>query len=178
IPWLWEFHKTHHSATSMTPLTVLRTHPIEGIIFSLRSALVQGFSIALFIYFFADKVDLYTVLQVNVLVFAFNVGGANLRHSHIAIYYRRWLETIIISPAQHQIHHSTQPRHYNKNYGAILAIWDKISSSHCYSEPEHKLQFGLNTMQESSEHNLYALYLAAFSNIFAGCKRFIRQLSR
>ena len=178
ITWLWEFHKTHHSATSMTPLTVLRTHPIEGIIFSLRSALVQGFSIALFIYFFADKVDLYTVLQVNVLVFAFNVAGANLRHSHVAIYYWRWLETIIISPAQHQIHHSTQPRHYNKNYGAILAIWDKISSSHCYSEPGHKLQFGLNRMQASSEHNLYALYVAAFSNIFSDCKRFIRQLSQ
>jgi len=171
IPWLWEFHKTHHSATSMTPLTVLRTHPVEGIIFALRSALVQGLSIAIFIYFFADKVDLYTVLEVNVLVFAFNVAGANLRHSHVAIYYWRWLEALIISPAQHQIHHSTQPRHFNKNYGAILAIWDKFGSSHCYSEPQHPLQFGLNRKQESSEHNLYALYFAAFSNIVASCKR-------
>ena len=178
IPWLWEFHKTHHSATSMTPLTVLRTHPVEGLIFALRSALVQGLSIAVFIYFFADKVDLYTVLQVNVLVFAFNVAGANLRHSHVAIYYWRWLENCIISPAQHQIHHSTQPRHYNKNYGAILAIWDKCSSSHCYSEPQHDLEFGLNRKQQRSEHNLYALYFAPFSNIFASCKRYIQQRQR
>jgi len=178
IPWLWEFHKTHHSATAMTPLTVLRTHPVEGLIFALRSAFVQGLCIAVFIYFFADKVDLYTVLEVNVLVFAFNVAGANLRHSHVPIYYWRWLETIIISPAQHQIHHSIQPRHFNKNYGAILAIWDKFCDSHCYSEPQHALQFGLNRKQLRSEHHLYSLYFAAFANIYASCKRYFQRASR
>ena len=30
IPALWEFHKFHHSAEHLTPLTVTRTHPIEG----------------------------------------------------------------------------------------------------------------------------------------------------
>jgi len=175
IPWLWQFHKTHHSATSLTPLTVMRTHPIEGLIFALRSAVVQGVSIAVFIFFFADKVDLYTVLNVNVLVFAFNVAGSNLRHSHIAIGYWRWLENIVISPAQHQIHHSVQPRHFNKNYGAIIALWDKCSKTHCYSQTDSELKFGLNKKQCHSEHNLYNLYFAAFFDIFSSCKRIIYQ---
>ena len=28
IPWLWEFHKIHHSAEVLTPVTALRVHPV------------------------------------------------------------------------------------------------------------------------------------------------------
>ncbi|NQZ30067.1 MAG: sterol desaturase family protein [Oceanospirillaceae bacterium] len=177
IPWLWEFHKTHHSATTLTPLTVLRTHPVEGLLFAIRSAFVQGISIGVFVFLFADKVDLYTVLKVNVLVFIFNVAGANLRHSHISIRYYRAIENIFISPAQHHIHHSTAPRHFNKNYGAILAIWDKCFNCHCYSE-DKPLSFGLSKNQNGNEQSLQKLYLAAFVNSYkiikaqlGGCPR-------
>src|ERR1039458_8498353 len=33
IPALWEFHKVHHSAEVLTPLTEMRTHPVEIIAF-------------------------------------------------------------------------------------------------------------------------------------------------
>ncbi len=178
IPWLWQFHQTHHSAEHLTPLTVLRTHPIEGLLFSIRSALVQGVSIGVFIYFFADKVDLYTVLQVNVLVFVFNIAGANLRHSHVSIGYWRWLESIIISPAQHQIHHSSAPRHFDKNYGAILAIWDKLFGSHCYNEKSSNLQFGLSTNIDPAQHSVYNLYIKAFVEIYQSCIALFKNRSR
>ena len=42
IKFLWCFHKIHHSAEVLTPMTVFRTHPIEGIIFVLRNAISQG----------------------------------------------------------------------------------------------------------------------------------------
>lgn len=29
IPFLWEFHKVHHSASVLTPFTIYRSHPIE-----------------------------------------------------------------------------------------------------------------------------------------------------
>ena len=41
-PVLWAFHKVHHSAETMTPLTVYRTHPVEGILFTLRGIAVQS----------------------------------------------------------------------------------------------------------------------------------------
>lgn len=175
IPWLWQFHQTHHSAEQLTPLTVLRTHPIEGLLFSIRSALVQGISIGVFIYFYAEKVDLYTILQVNVILFMFNIAGANLRHSHIRIGYWHWLENIIISPAQHQIHHSTAPRHFNKNYGAVLAIWDKLSGSHCYNEMNNNLQFGLTEQKDPQQHSFYNLYIKAFVEINQSCLKIFKQ---
>ena len=48
-PVLWAFHKVHHSARTMTPFTVLRTHPVEGLLFTLRSILVQAISIGTFL---------------------------------------------------------------------------------------------------------------------------------
>ena len=48
VPLLWEIHKTHHSARTLTPLTIFRTHPIEGVIIEIRRALTQGIVIATF----------------------------------------------------------------------------------------------------------------------------------
>ena len=56
IPLLWEIHKTHHSARVLTPITIFRTHPLEGIIFVIRSALTQGIVIALFYYIYGSNI--------------------------------------------------------------------------------------------------------------------------
>ncbi|MBY4677838.1 sterol desaturase family protein [Marinobacterium arenosum] len=165
-PWLWAFHKVHHSARTMTPLTVLRTHPVEGVLFALRSVLVQAISIGLFLFFFGSQVDLITVLGVNVLVFTFNVTGANLRHSHVAIGYWKPLERILISPAQHQIHHSVEPRHYDKNFGAVLAVWDWLGGSLHLSERDTPLCFGLAANVVEGEQSLKQLYLAPFTESY------------
>ena len=47
---LWAFHKVHHTAEHLTPFTVFRTHPVEAWIFSIRSALVQGIAISIFVF--------------------------------------------------------------------------------------------------------------------------------
>jgi sterol desaturase/sphingolipid hydroxylase (fatty acid hydroxylase superfamily) len=175
IPWLWQFHKVHHSATSLTPLSVLRTHPIEGLIFALRSAFVQGISISVFIFCFGSKVDLYTLLNVNIFVFIFNVAGSNLRHSHVAISYWPWLEKLIISPSQHHIHHSTNPVHFNKNYGAILAIWDNLANTLCLSKKGQRLNYGLNKHQCANEHQLLTLYLSPFIHIYRSITQYLKR---
>lgn len=171
IPALWAFHKVHHSARTMTPFTVLRTHPVEGILFGLRSVCVQGISIGLFLFLFGDQVDLVTVLGVNIFVFVFNVAGSNLRHSHVAIHYWPWLEKILISPAQHQIHHSTLPRHFDRNFGAVLAIWDRIGGSLTLSEPETELKFGVSDKVTAGEQTLKSLYLVPFKESFNALAR-------
>ena len=55
IPALWDFHKFHHSAETLTPLTVTRTYPVEGLVFTARSALVQGVTIASSVFLFAIR---------------------------------------------------------------------------------------------------------------------------
>ena len=110
--------------------------------------------------------DLYTVIGVNIIIFCFNVAGSNLRHSHIGIQYWRWLEYLIISPAQHQLHHSIAERHYDKNFGATLAIWDWIFGSLNHSEDTSELVLGVEHEGVSTPHSLYTLYITPLVEIF------------
>ena len=158
-PVLWALHKVHHSATVLTPMTVFRTHPLEGIIFSLRSAITQAIGISLFFYLFGNLVSLYTIVGVNIFVFVFNILGSNLRHSHIGIRYWKWLEYIFISPAQHQLHHSIAFEHHDKNFGAALAIWDWLFGSLHHSVEFDTLKLGLEKNQKQETHSLLNLYL-------------------
>ncbi|HUS54126.1 MAG TPA: sterol desaturase family protein, partial [Thermohalobaculum sp.] len=47
VPFLWEFHKVHHSAEVMTPITALRMHPVEQLADALVVGLVTGVVIAI-----------------------------------------------------------------------------------------------------------------------------------
>jgi iron(III) transport system substrate-binding protein len=162
---LWCFHKVHHTAETLTPLTVYRTHPVEGVIFALRSIAVQGVAVSVFMYCFGSRVELATVLGVNVFLFFFNAAGSNLRHSHVWFSYGRFLERFLISPAQHQIHHSIDPRHHDRNFGAVLAIWDWMGRSLCFAERGQTIRFGVR-QEAASRHDLKTVYLMPFFDAF------------
>ena len=166
IPILWEIHKTHHSARTLTPITIFRTHPLEGVIFVLRSALTQGIVIALFYYVYGNNITFITILGANLLSFWFHLLGSNLRHSHIWINYWDWLEKIFISPAQHQIHHSIKKEHHDKNFGVTFAIWDYIFGTLCTSKDNHVSKFGITENEYKYEHNIFYLYVSPFIGIF------------
>ena len=42
IPFLWEFHKTHHSATVLTPATEARMHPVDDLLVGNTTAIFSG----------------------------------------------------------------------------------------------------------------------------------------
>ena len=165
IPVLWAIHKIHHSAETLTPVTVYRVHPLEGVLYASRSAVAQGITIPVFLYLFGSIVDLYTVVGVNVLVFVFHVTGSNLRHSHINISYWPWLEHVFISPAQHQLHHSVAEEHFDKNFGAALAVWDWLFGSLHLSEDDKELEFGLDESEGTSATDMRTIYLTPFFEI-------------
>ena len=162
---LWALHKVHHSATKLTPMTVFRTHPLESIIFSFRGAITQAIIISSFVFLFGNNVDLVTVLGANIFAFLFNILGSNLRHSHIGIKYWNWLEYIVISPAQHQVHHSVSKEHYDKNFGVAFAFWDWIFGSHHHSEDTDNLILGVDVHAGDEVHNLTNLYFTPILEI-------------
>jgi len=176
VPILWSFHKVHHSATVLNPLTVFRTHPVEAILFSIRSALVQGFATALFFFFFGDKVTLMMVLGASIFNFAFNLLGSNLRHSPVCIRYWNPLECILMSPAQHHIHHSTAKEHIDKNFGVALSVWDWIFGSLYLSKAKDQLRFGLSGEQSREHHSLKGLYLDPIHQAWGVFLRFFSRL--
>ena len=137
---LWRLHKIHHSATTLTPFTVFRVHPIESICYYTRGLLVFSIIAGIFIWLFKGKLTALEILGVDALGFVFNLAAANLRHSHIYVGFGR-LEAHIISPAQHQLHHSLH--HNHPNFGSCLAWWDRMAATLTASKGIRVHQFGI-----------------------------------
>ncbi|KLD96634.1 sterol desaturase family protein [Aliarcobacter butzleri] len=163
IPFLWEFHKIHHSAKVLTPVTFYRVHPVENFLFGLRYSLSVGFVTGVFIYFFGAKVDIYMVFGVNIILFVFSLFGSNLRHSHIPFSYGEFIEKWLLSPKQHQIHHDK--KHFNKNFGGYIAIWDRLFGSLTLSKDVKVLKFGLRREQMKDYLSLKYLIIRPFINL-------------
>ncbi|MCV2403887.1 sterol desaturase family protein [Marinomonas sp. C2222] len=142
VPLLWFFHQVHHSAKVLTPFTVFRTHPVEGGLFFLRSLTVQSLVISIFLVLFPHQISLLQIFGVLVSTFVFNILGANLRHSGVVLSYGKTIEKWLISPVQHQIHHSISVEHYDKNFGVILAIWDRLFSTWSSGHDNQQIIFG------------------------------------
>lgn len=153
IPLLWEFHKIHHSATTLTPFTQYRIHPVELIINNIKGLVIKGLITGVFLYFSNGSVSIITFLGVNIFNFIFYFFGANLRHSHVKLKYFNFLETFIISPFQHQIHHSNKREHFDTNLGSRLAIWDYLFGTLIKSKDIENLTFGLG--EEDEEYNSF-----------------------
>ena len=163
IPFLWEFHKVHHSAKVLTPITFYRVRPVENFLFGLRYSLSVGFVTGIFVYFFGAMIDIYAVVGVNVFLFVFSVFGANLRHSHVPFSYPRILEKWLMSPKQHQIHHSR--KHFDKNYGGFISIWDKMFGTLKFSNEVLVMKFGLRKNQMNDYSSLKSLIFRPFINL-------------
>lgn len=163
IPLLWEFHKVHHSAKVLTPFTVYRSHPIENLLYACRMSVAQGVSIGIGFFLFgpSEHLNMWTVLEANLFVFLFNFLGANLRHSHIPLGFGNLVEKWLISPAQHQIHHSLEVKHFDTNFGTALAVWDRLFKCLVLSSTVQTIKVGLNE-KEAKHDSFKAIYLSPF----------------
>lgn len=154
VPLLWRFHRVHHSAEVLNPVTFYRIHPVESLLFGLRYALLTGVVTGVFVYYFGAGVRAVHFLEANVLVFIFSIIGSNLRHSHIPLTYGKRIEKWLISPYQHQLHHS---KHYcHRNFGSFLAVWDRLFGT-LTIQKRAPLQFGLP--KEETRHSLVGALL-------------------
>lgn len=177
IPVLWEFHKVHHSAQVMTPITVYRMHPIEFWLTSSAKAFGYGLNLVIFSYFFPGLDNVLRLLGANAVVFVLGLAGGVLHHSHIWLSFGPIIERLLISPAQHQIHHSGKPEHYNKNYGAVLSIWDWLFGSlYTTAWKREDFTFGLGGAEEEAPYQtLRGMLFFPFKGIFRLATRRLEQ---
>jgi sterol desaturase/sphingolipid hydroxylase (fatty acid hydroxylase superfamily) len=165
IPALFELHKTHHSAEVLTPLTVFRVHPIDTLIFVDIIALTTGVAYGVFTYVAGRGVDMYAIFGQNVLFVVFLFGLAQLQHSQFWIPLCGAPGRLILSPAHHQIHHSVDPAHYNRNLGSCLAIWDWMFGTLCVPPKESPgLKFGV-TQTGDDPHRVFTLLVTPVASM-------------
>lgn len=113
VPWMWEFHKVHHSVKEMGFAAHLRFHWMETIIYKT----IQYIPLAM-IGFGIDDFFL-------VHIFAIAIG--HLNHSNLYLTYGP-LKYLINNPAMHIWHHAKFLPDGSKgvNFGISLSIWDYL----------------------------------------------------
>ncbi len=52
-----------------------------------------------------------------------------------------WLEYIFITPSHHRVHHASNEKYLNKNYGDIFIFWDKLFGT--FQKEEEEAVYGL-----------------------------------
>ena len=114
VPWLWEFHKVHHSVKEMGFAAHLRFHWMETIVYKsvqyIPLAMI-GFGIDDFI-----LVHIFTILIGH-------LNHANLNWSYGPLRY------IFNNPKMHIWHHSKvlpASHPYGINFGLSLSVWDYL----------------------------------------------------
>jgi sterol desaturase/sphingolipid hydroxylase (fatty acid hydroxylase superfamily) len=164
IPFLWEFHKVHHSAEVLHPVTAYRSHPVDEVIKTTFVAGATGVVLGLSAYFVGQPVDGITVLGVNLFVLIFSIAGSHLRHSHVWLSYG-WLDQVFVSPAMHQIHHSCAPRHFDKNLGGFFTIWDRLAGTLYLPSKSECFPLGLEREEHQEYTSVLRLYLLPFAKV-------------
>lgn len=155
---LWEIHKVHHSAEVLTPFTLNRTHPLEGLLMRAASALGLGLAAGVCAWLFHGRVAAWEILGVDALSFLWTLAGSNLRHSHVWVSWGPRLERFVLSPAQHQVHHSVDPKHHDKNLGEALAWWDLLFGTLYVTTPAREpLTFGLSPAEQNHRPTVWSM---------------------
>ena len=118
IPFVWRFHRMHHTDRDLDVTTAVRFHPFE-IIFSM----------------FIKITAIYILGASAIAVIIFEImlnGMAMFNHANLRIPFRieNILRKFIVTPDLHRIHHSIYIDEHNKNFGFSLSIWDKVFK--CY----------------------------------------------
>ena len=114
IPFLWRFHKVHHTDQDIDVTTGLRFHPIEMVL----SMLIK-FAVIVII-----GAPVLAVIIFEVVLNAtsmFNHGNINLLKKLDKV-----MRFIVVTPDVHRVHHSTIVKETNSNFGFNLIIWDKL----------------------------------------------------
>jgi sterol desaturase/sphingolipid hydroxylase (fatty acid hydroxylase superfamily) len=112
-PWLWEFHKVHHSVEEMGFAAHLRYHWMETIVYKSVQYIplsMVGFGLN----------DFFILHLVTILI-------GHLNHANVKITYGP-LKYVLNNPVMHLWHHAKNiPAGSNGvNYGISLSLWDYL----------------------------------------------------
>ncbi|HMW39680.1 MAG TPA: sterol desaturase family protein [Saprospiraceae bacterium] len=112
-PWLWEFHKLHHSVEEMGFAAHLRFHWMETIVYKS----IQYIPLAMIGFGIQDFFIIHIIA----------VAIGHLNHANLGWDYGP-LKYIVNNPVMHLWHHAkNQPKgSYGVNFGLSLSIWDYL----------------------------------------------------
>lgn len=152
VPWLWRFHRVHHTDVDYDLTTGNRFHPVSILI----SAVIK---ILLVLAMGASATAILVAEVVLNVTAMFNHSNLKLPES-----VDNKLRTILVTPDMHRIHHSTDSVEHNSNFGFNFPWWDRLFGSYIENPelPHEELDIGISGFQDNKSTNIYFMLLQPF----------------
>ena len=151
LPFLWRFHRVHHSDSEMDVTTAARFHVGEIALSSLlRLAVFPLLGVALW------QALLYEVILLPVIQF---------HHSNMALQERwdRLMRWLVVTPNMHRLHHSRRRPETDSNYSSIFSFWDRLAKTFRQVGDTHDLSLGLEGFDGEAWKTLPGLLRTPFT---------------
>lgn len=132
VGFLWAIHTTHHSSQEMNLVVSNRGTALD----------LGGLMSPCFLLLAFAGVPPAMLLAVK---FFGNLWGI-FNHTRL-IKRMGWLDEVLATPANHRVHHGTQPQYLDRNYGQTLILWDRMFGS--FQREEEEPVFGLVKQMDS-----------------------------
>ncbi len=175
VPILWELHKVHHSAQIMVGVTKDRVHPLDELMNHWWDGLIPGLCYGAWLFFALNPIEL-TIFGLNIYVIRNIILMMDfVRHTHLKFSYGPFLGSILLSPHCHQLHHSAAEEHWNKNFGLMLIVWDRLFGTAAKPKPDETFEFGLSGNEADEYQSLYRLHVLPLRKIAGRINRAVRR---
>ena len=150
VPWLWHIHKVNHSDDHMDGSTGLRFHPLEALAALVFTAMVG-------VIFGVDPEILAIVELIEILY-----GIATHTALRVPSWLDRLMRSVLITPDLHRVHHAADAAMYDKNFGAVLSIWDRFFGTYLTTADAHAVPLGIGDKDERTRGDIGWLLILPF----------------
>jgi sterol desaturase/sphingolipid hydroxylase (fatty acid hydroxylase superfamily) len=126
LRWMWATHFVHHTAGRLNMLASIRqgwTDPVSGTWLTFAPLGLMGFS--------PETCSIYFTVLLVVQAFVHNEWCPRLGP----------IEWAFVTPSHHRVHHSLRQEHWDRNFGGVLIIWDRLFGTYA-PEGERLTEFG------------------------------------
>ncbi|MYF12744.1 MAG: sterol desaturase family protein [Gammaproteobacteria bacterium] len=122
----WATHTVHHSSPYFNISVAYRFGPLDGFfpVFFHVPLVLAGFN-PILVLFSEAVVQLYQTAL----------------HTEVIGKLPRPVEAVMNTPSHHRVHHGSNPRYLDKNYGGIFIVWDRLFGT--FEEEKEPVKYGI-----------------------------------
>lgn len=131
VPFLWRFHRVHHSDPNMDVSTATRFHVGE---LAISAVIKVGL-----IFFLGAPVQAVVAFEILVVL------CAQFHHSSLKVphWFERVFWVLFVPPSMHRIHHSVIIKERDTNYGTIFSLWDRFLGTLLAAVDQNGIRIGI-----------------------------------
>lgn len=108
---LWAVHGVHHQSEDYNLAVALRQPLFEPVTWFVFYAPLALLGVSPIVYVAAYGINRFYQFWIHTQVVDKGPG---------------WVEWLLNTPSHHRVHHGVNPQYLDKNYGAVLIVWDRL----------------------------------------------------